>query len=73
MTSAPANPSKDEENAVPMPDRGASKLVLIVLNASVADSPDTFSDRITSPTAPTVLISPQNVPSSPKKVDSPIK
>ena len=73
MTKAPANPNRDDENAVPMPDSGASRLVLIVLNASEADSPDTFSARITSPTAPTVLINPQNVPSNPKKVDSPIK
>ena len=70
-TSAPARPSIDEENAVPMPFSGRASPDFSCSNNALMSPEPTDIELITSPTDDTVSSSPQNVPSRPRKIKSP--
>ena len=70
-TSEPARPNSDDENEMPMPLSGAARPSRSESNVALA-SPPTFRLLITAPTEPTVSIKPQNVPSRPRKISSPV-
>ncbi len=60
------------ENAVPMPCSGRASPALSCSNMALMSPEPTERLPITSLTDPTVSSSPQNVPSSPRKISNPV-
>ena len=62
----------EEENATPMPRSGCARPDLSWLNRAFRSPCPTDIELITSATEPIVRISPQKVPSRPRKIRSPV-
>ncbi len=71
-TNAPARPSMEVENAVPMPSSGRARPAFNWLNNWFRSPEPTDMLPMTSATEPMVRSSPQKVPSRPRKISSPV-
>ncbi len=62
----------EAENAVPMPCSGLARPAFSCSNRALMSPEPTDMPLMTPPTEPTVSSRPQNVPSRPRKISSPV-